>query len=555
MSALAPLPGDPDGVAGYGTRYTGIADSIAAISAKLTSLASGTGSAGAAIDALEERAHDTGRHVAKAEPRYRETAVALSEYAVALDSAQTSANNAIDAYDNASTDLNHARAAHTRKMSEYDQGYSWNPGPPPGDDEGRRELQRLSEQVDAAQGDVASAQAAYDRAVDYRDAAARIAIERIEPTFDALNDRIRDRIADVVGALPGWLQGVGAWVGSILEPILEGLVAIVEFIGDAFSAIVTYISLVAEVLANLPPEMWLAVLISPGLGSVLILAIALALGGVLMREPGTPTPVMNPVAGYPHEGDSGAPGSAYSDLMATNVDLDDTGGEDSTVVQITKVVDADGTVRWRVNVPSTQDWEWAGGMAGKAAHGDYGAMNDFGSNLALMLTPSQQAAYERAVTQAMLRAGIGPDDEVMMSGWSQGGILAGKMASDPDSPFNITAISVAGAPIDAMPIPDGVSVMAIQHTGPSAFSEPVVILDGPVSAPPHQGPNWVTVVQPAPQLDPPNDPKYHDGAEYQSTAANHVDTSTDPRVQAIKDEQSVFFEGDQTVYRYEGAEG
>lgn len=550
MSSLARLPGDPDGVAGYGTRYTGIADSIAAISAKLTSLASGTGSAGAAIEALEERAHDTGRHVAKAEPRYRETAVALSEYAVALDSAQTSADNAIEAYDAATTDLNHARAARTRKMSEYDQGYSWNPGPPPGDDEGRRELQRLSEQVDAAEGTVAGAQAAYDRAVDYRDTAARIAIERIEPTFDALNDRIRDRIADVVGALPGWLQGVGAWVGSILEPLLEGLVAFADFVAQKFSNLVLFLSLYAEVIANFPPEAWLLLLV-PGVGLPLFVGLASTLALLLMREPRTPTPIMKP-AGPPIDAGPASTDDAYRDLMRINDDLDGAGKADSTVIEITKVVGPDGVVRWRVNVPSTQDWEWADVAMGGGVHGDEGALNDLGSNLALMLTPSQQAAYERAVTQAMQRAGIGPDDPVMMSGWSQGGILAGKMASDPDSPFNITAISVAGAPIDAMPIPDRVSVMSVQHHGDGV--EPVVILDGPVSAPAHQGPNWVTVRAEPKPAKPGEDPVYHQGKSYTVTTHDYVDESKDPRVNQIKQEQSEFFRGDQTVYRYEGAE-
>jgi len=58
---------------------------------------------------------------------------------------------------------------------------------------------------------------------------------------------------------------------------------------------------------------------------------------------------------------------------------------------------------------------------------------------------------------------VGPDDPVMLTGWSQGGIMAGTLASDPDCAFNIQAIFVSGAPIDAMNIPDSVSVLSVQH--------------------------------------------------------------------------------------------
>ena len=78
--------------------------------------------------------------------------------------------------------------------------------------------------------------------------------------------------------------------------------------------------------------------------------------------------------------------------------------------------------------------------------GDTEAMNDLGSHLALT-EPDQQAAHERAVIEAMHAAGIDP---VMLVGFSQGGILAARMAASHPQPFAIDAIAVAGAPIDAM---------------------------------------------------------------------------------------------------------
>jgi poly(3-hydroxybutyrate) depolymerase len=175
-------------------------------------------------------------------------------------------------------------------------------------------------------------------------------------------------------------------------------------------------------------------------------------------------------------------------------------------------------------------------------------MNDLDSNLALMLTPSQQAAYERAVIQAMLDAGIGPDVPVMLTGWSQGGILAGKMAADPNSPFNIQAIYVSGAPIDSMNIPDSVSVISVQHT-----DDPVTKLDS-FTQPGHQGPNWVTVTQ-DPPLDKKGNPmEQHDSISYAGTGDRYVDQSSDPRVNEIKDKQDMFFSDHEVVHIYEGSE-
>src|SRR5690606_41329898 len=93
------------------------------------------------------------------------------------------------------------------------------------------------------------------------------------------------------------------------------------------------------------------------------------------------------------------------------------------------------------------------------------AVNDLGSSPATIVAPEHQAASERAVLLAMRRAGIGPQDSVMLVGWSQGGIVAGAIASDQNSGFTVRAIAVAGSPIDHMPIPDSVSVLAFQHDG------------------------------------------------------------------------------------------
>ena len=71
----------------------------------------------------------------------------------------------------------------------------------------------------------------------------------------------------------------------------------------------------------------------------------------------------------------------------------------------------------------------------------------------------------------MQQAGVGPNDPVMLVGFSQGGIMAGHLAAY-NSDDNWDAVVVAGAPIDSMPIPSTTTVVSVQHSG-----DPVPRLD------------------------------------------------------------------------------
>jgi hypothetical protein len=283
-----------------------------------------------------------------------------------------------------------------------------------------------------------------------------------------------------------------------------------------------------------------------GIALVLLPILAPFVKALLAREALTPTPEVR--RGEPYGGalvDRGGRGE-YEYLFHNNGVLDNDGGRDSTVIEIVQVFNDDGTPRldehgnpmWRITLPSTMDWQ----LIKDGAAGDGGAVNDLGSNLALIMDPALKAAYERAVLQAMRDAGIGPDDPVMLAGWSQGGILAGAIASDPASGFNVTAIAVAGSPIDHMPIPDSVAVLAFQHDG-----DAVPRLDG---APPQQGANWVTVNQGSGGTDYP-----HNIADYAGTAADPARYAADhPAIEGVLDAQSPFFSDYEIAHRYEFSE-
>ena len=70
---------------------------------------------------------------------------------------------------------------------------------------------------------------------------------------------------------------------------------------------------------------------------------------------------------------------------------------------------------------------------------------------------------EEQVLAAMREAGIGRDEPVMMTGHSQGGIVATSLAARQPEDFHITSVVTGGSPIGRFEVPDTVSVMSLEH--------------------------------------------------------------------------------------------
>lgn len=157
--------------------------------------------------------------------------------------------------------------------------------------------------------------------------------------------------------------------------------------------------------------------------------------------------------------------TSLEDLVRANGQTDAMGGEDATAIDIKQVVAADGSTHWVVSLPSTQAWELGGPS---------GAMNDRDNNLALMLdNPLFRTQYERAVLDAMSQAGIPQGADVVLTGFSQGGIMAANLAADSSFPYTPVAVVTNGSPVDNFHVPPHVPVYAFQHA-----TDPVPMLDG-----------------------------------------------------------------------------
>lgn len=146
--------------------------------------------------------------------------------------------------------------------------------------------------------------------------------------------------------------------------------------------------------------------------------------------------------------------------------------DDQGAIRIIKVEHPGGEPTWIVEIPGT---DFEGGPRDP---------DDMGSNLALM--QSGNARLLDAVRQAMADAGIASDQQVMVTGHSQGGIAAMALACDPRS-YNITNVVTAGAPVSRFDPPPNVHVLSIEHS-----QDPVPRID---TQPNPDRANWTTVTR------------------------------------------------------------
>lgn len=130
---------------------------------------------------------------------------------------------------------------------------------------------------------------------------------------------------------------------------------------------------------------------------------------------------------------------------------------------------------WVVTIPPTQTWALTG----------HRSAFDATSNVHLMA--GMPAASSRAAADAMRAAGVRPGQPVMLVGYSQGGLTALQMASDPAvrQRFDVTSVLTAGSPSGDVEAPPGVDVLALEHR-----QDLVVAADGKDNP---DDPRWTTV--------------------------------------------------------------
>ncbi len=137
---------------------------------------------------------------------------------------------------------------------------------------------------------------------------------------------------------------------------------------------------------------------------------------------------------------------------------------DQGTIEVQTLTAADGSVRHVVYLPGTDDLT-------TTPFSQDADVRDLATNLRLVAT--HDTTYAAGIVEAMARAGIGPDDPVLLVGHSQGGMEAAAILAD-GSPFHVTHVVTAGAPTAQVhAFPTGSHVLSLENRG-----DVVPLLDG-----------------------------------------------------------------------------
>ena len=449
------------------------------------------------VEAIAGQLSASARDLTSVLERYRAATAALATFQHVLARAHARAENAAAALDAAERDRAGFAAqatqleAHAMRLREQPEAHL---GMVQDVEERARRARWHEESLGRQRDDAAATIEAARREVDD---AARVAIAGIDAGFEGTSDGFRDRLA----AAKDWLQdgwdAVGEWfddvVGPAIDQVREWMAEAAEWIGAA-ALVVGALGALAAALASPAFAATLTAAVVDimnggdsefGFAVVESLAATFLAGGVSMLAASEWLRPDRVVRLY-GEGDSDystgqglAVGDLQGNVPTTAQDLvrgmklvDEAGGDEHDqigVMDIRQIAVYDGQGRfverrWIVTLPSTQAHYTE---ALPWAH-DEGATNDWTSNAALywdaMTGAGGPTQYERAVLDAMEKAGIGADEPVLMAGFSQGGYMAHRMALDHSDTYNIQGIVVAGSPVDRPPLGD--DKIVVQYTNP-----------------------------------------------------------------------------------------
>ena len=127
-------------------------------------------------------------------------------------------------------------------------------------------------------------------------------------------------------------------------------------------------------------------------------------------------------------------------------------------IDVRVVTHADGMRAYIVDIPGSRVWNAPDGSVNPAT-------DDLGTNVRVL--GGDVTTRERAIAEALRRAGAGPSDPVMLVGHSQGGMVATQAAHDagtPDFDFDVRNVVTAGSPIARAQVPPSVQVLSLENT-------------------------------------------------------------------------------------------
>lgn len=551
---MSVLPGNPSVVASGAQTLQSRAGRIADAIELLRSIALDGKSE--ALDKIRSKTLSTSNTIQRAENRYSATGIALSDYATKLRNAHKKADAAEERRRQAQMEQEAWQEQRSRSVQQL-RNIENSEVPQHVVDRVQAEYRHADRRADAAGSAVSSAQADIEAARQEMNAAAEHAIGLIEAAIDGTNDTFRDKISNFFAPLVEGFANFINWVGDHLVKLLNGLWEVAKLVFKWIKRILRVVIIIVVGLAMVFALLTLLVTLFPVLlpAAVVVAKITLVVAGIALIVWAVEEfkDFFKPVKSKPYSPGSMFKDKAYqaerervassrarvgdfvngkrvdkdesyqkvSDFMHTMGAVDSMGGpvldDDEAVVDIKKL---DGNPpRWVVTIPSTQD-------------SNNSAPNDWTHNYLLkMRAANDPTAYEQQILEAMRRAGIQPTDEVMVQGFSQGGIMAARLAANEDSGFNVVNVLTVGSPIDDVNIPhksnggQDVHVLSVAHQ-----SDPVPMLDAVSFNADH--PSFTSVTLPNPVIHGV-EKKYHEAHNsdyYRSSTEQYL--AAHPEVEA-----------------------
>ncbi|WP_029088531.1 hypothetical protein [Brevibacterium album] len=229
-------------------------------------------------------------------------------------------------------------------------------------------------------------------------------------------------------------------------------------------------------------------------------------------------------------------------------------GLDNGQVRVEQIRGSGGP-RWIVYVPATTSGALRPGRA----------TTDMASNLET--ASGRSSAQHETVRQAMRRAGVRGGQEVMMVGYSQGGIVAASLLEDEEfrEDYDVSALFTVGSPVSDFAVPAEVDTLSVEHR-----QDLVPLLDGDGNP---DGRHWTTVTadldeealrerlaaegKDAEAIDAQlSRPLYAHGGELYSHTIEDLESGGEPALTAWRERNADFFSGEVGgTHDFEGERG
>lgn len=267
-------------------------------------------------------------------------------------------------------------------------------------------------------------------------------------------DRARWAVVDAVRSAA---RAVGAeaeriaWLAQGIERSRQGYAGAEEDVGRRWTGLRDALAWPAGVGAGLRAGWWLRERIVHAAGGTEVELLARTVAGLDARLAGRSRWTARALA--PPAGAQAPPPDGPADVLHAVADL--AADAPPGTLGIQRLDRVDGSRSWIVLIPGTQSWRWRGRRTPL----------DLGSNVALAGGALSDSA--RAVLAAMDAAGIGPEEEVLLAGHSQGGMAAMALAASAAvaARHRITAVATAGSPVAHLDVRRGTSVLSVEHAG------------------------------------------------------------------------------------------